>query len=94
MMAKWYTGQIWPKFPDIRLTVEGKSQKNLNQETDSTRNQTQAHWMSGNDDTSQLQQWSQKVMPVGIYIPDKATHAGKVWSEGASKEAVWLTWEP
>ena len=28
MMAKWYPGKMWSKFPDIRLTVQGKSRKN------------------------------------------------------------------
>ena len=27
MMAKWYSGQIWPKFPDIHFTPEGKTAK-------------------------------------------------------------------
>ena len=36
MMAKWYPGQMWPKFPDIDLTVEENHGKDLNQETDPT----------------------------------------------------------
>ena len=32
MMAKDTRGLMWPKFPDICLTVEENSRKNLNQE--------------------------------------------------------------
>ena len=33
--------RMWPKFPNICLTVEEKSQKNLNQEIDSTGDRTE-----------------------------------------------------
>ena len=36
MMAKCMWGQMWPKFPDIHLIVEGNPGKKLNQETDPT----------------------------------------------------------
>ena len=36
-MAKWIRGHILPKFPDIRLRVEGKLRKNLNQDINPNR---------------------------------------------------------
>ena len=38
---------MWPKFPDIYL-VEGKPRKTLNQEIDSTGDQTRARCVSSN----------------------------------------------
>ena len=50
-------GQVWPKFPDIRLAVEGKPRKiNLNQETDLTEISPRARWMRGNDVTARPRQ--------------------------------------
>ena len=48
-----------PKFFDIRLTVEGKNRKNLNQETEAIGIWTRALWMRGNDVTPRLQWWNE-----------------------------------
>ena len=37
------------KFSHIRLTVDGKPEINVNQETDLTGNRTRARWMRDND---------------------------------------------
>ena len=49
---------MWPKFPDICLTVEGKPRKNLNQEIDPTGDRTQARCVRSNDVTPRPQRWS------------------------------------
>ena len=51
-------GRMWPKFPDICLTVEGKPQKNLNQEIDPAGDRTRARCMKSNYVFPRLQRWS------------------------------------
>ena len=50
---------MWPKFLDICLTVEGKSQKNLNQEIDPTGDWTETQTHSGYNDQYE-NSWSYK----------------------------------
>ena len=52
-------GRMWPKFSDIRLTVEGKPRKQLNQEIDPTGDRTRARCVRGSDVTPRPQRWSE-----------------------------------
>ena len=44
---------MWPKFPNISLTVEGKPRKNLNQETGPAGDLTRVRCVKSNDDVEE-----------------------------------------
>ena len=46
---------MWPKFPNMCLTVEEKQRKNLNQEIDLTGDRTRVRFVRNNDVTPRPQ---------------------------------------
>ena len=52
-----HKGRIWPKFLDICLTVEEKTQEKLNQKIDLTGDKMLTYWMRGNNVSSRPQRW-------------------------------------
>ena len=52
---------MWPKFPDICFTVEGKSRKKPQPGADSTGDRTQACCVTGNDVTPGPQHSGEKI---------------------------------
>ena len=57
---------MWPKFPEICLTVEGKPQKNLNQKIDPTGDRTRDCYVRSIDVTPKPQRWSFSNLSVAL----------------------------